>query len=137
MFKLNERLRADTIELGRLELSLLLLMNDSSLPWLILVPEREEITEIEELTVGERSLLIEEIACLSGLIRQLYRPQKINVGVLGNIVPQLHVHVIGRFTNDRAWPNPIWGSGPVETFGSAKLHEVYSLVRASLKGRLK
>ena len=137
MFTLNERLRADTIELGRLELSLLLLMNDRSLPWFILVPERAAIKEIDELSAADRSLLIEEIACISGVIRGLYHPVKINVGALGNLVPQLHVHVIGRFANDRAWPGPIWGTGPAEAYGIDKLNDVSDKIRASLKGRLK
>jgi diadenosine tetraphosphate (Ap4A) HIT family hydrolase len=117
-------------------LSLLLLMNDSSLPWFILVPEREGIREIDELSVADRSVLIEETACVSGVIRGLYHPIKINIGVLGNLVPQLHVHVIGRFENDRAWPGPIWGTGPGEAYGSEDLNEVFSKIRAFLKGRL-
>lgn len=137
MFTLNERLRTDTIELGRLELSRLLLMNDRSLPWLVLVPEREGIKEIDELSTSERTMLIEEIACVSGVIRGLYHPIKVNIGALGNLVPQLHVHVIGRFADDRAWPGPIWGTGPVEPYGSDELKEVASKIRASLKGRLK
>jgi diadenosine tetraphosphate (Ap4A) HIT family hydrolase len=137
VFILNERLKADTTELGRLELSLLLLMNDRSLPWLILVPEQEGIKEIDELPPADRSMLIEEIACVSGVIRGLYHPQKINVGSLGNLVSQLHVHVIGRFSNDRAWPGSIWGTGPLEVYGSDELNEVTSKIRAFLKGRLK
>ncbi len=137
MFTLNERLKSDTIKLGRLELSQLLLMNDRSLPWCILVPEREGIKEIDELSTAERSVLIEEIACVSGVIRELYHPMKINVGALGNLVSQLHVHVLGRFADDRAWPDPIWGTGPVEAYGSDELEEVVSKIKAFLKRRLK
>ena len=137
MFILNERLKADTIEMGCLELSLLLLMNDRSLPWLILVPEREGINEIDELSTAERSVLIEEIACVSGVIRELYHPVKINVGALGNLVSQLHVHVIGRFPKDRAWPGPIWGTGPIVAYGTDELNEVSAKIRTSLKGWLK
>ena len=137
MFTLNQRLRADTIELGRLELSLLLLMNDRSLPWFILVPQREDVMEIDELTVADRSVLIEEIACVSGVIRALHYPVKINVGALGNLVPQLHVHVVGRFVNDRAWPGPIWGAGPAEAYDYDELNSLSSKILASLKGRLK
>ena len=137
MFTLSERLKSDTVELGRLELSRLLIMNDRSLPWLILVPEREGIREIDELMSEDRRLLIEEIACVSDLIRRLYDPQKINVGALGNLVPQLHIHVIGRFKSDRAWPGPIWGTGPVEAYGVDELDIVKEKIRSALDGRLK
>ncbi len=137
MFELNERLRSDTIRIGRLELSIVLLMNDRSLPWLILVPEREGIKEIVELSATERSLLMEEMALVSEAIRNLYNPDKINIGALGNLVPQLHVHVMGRFTHDRAWPGPIWGTGPVEPYREDDLNKVVAAFRAALYGRIK
>ncbi len=112
MFTLHERLRADTLEITRLELSRVLLMNDSAFPWLILVPERDDITEIHALNEKDRALLIEEVALASQVIQQLYMPDKINIGALGNLVPQLHVHVVGRYAADRAWPGPVWGTGP-------------------------
>lgn len=112
MFLLHERLKADTFEITRLQLSRVLLMNDSSFPWLILVPERENIREIYELEEKDRAVLMEEIALASHIIDHLYKPDKINVGALGNLVPQLHIHVIGRYKTDRAWPGPVWGAGP-------------------------
>jgi len=117
MFTLDERLRADTLEITRLRLSRVLLMNDRSFPWLILVPEREHIRELYDLDEKDRALLIEEIALASRIIRHLYKPDKINVGALGNLVPQLHIHVIGRFKSDRAWPGPVWGAGPAQPYG--------------------
>ncbi len=87
MFCLHERLKNYTIEIARLELSRRLLMNDCSLPWLILVPEREEITEIHELDEKDRRILIEEIAGISRVIQKLYLPDKINIGALGNLLP--------------------------------------------------
>ncbi|HTZ18234.1 MAG TPA: HIT family protein [Dissulfurispiraceae bacterium] len=132
MFTLNERLRSDTVEIGRLDLSLLLLMNDRSLPWFILVPEREGIREIDELQAGDRSLLIEEVARVTGAIRRLYNPDKINIGALGNLVPQFHMHVIGRFASDRAWPGPVWGTGPVEKYGPDEMDGVLSRIRTAL-----
>jgi diadenosine tetraphosphate (Ap4A) HIT family hydrolase len=137
MFTLNERLKNDTIQIGRMELSILLLMNDRSLPWIILVPERDEVKEIDELSQTDRSLLIEEIAFASEAIRKIYKPDKINVGALGNLVPQLHVHVIGRFTRDRAWPGPIWGTGPVEPYREGDLIKVVADFRSALDGRIK
>ncbi|MDA8434093.1 MAG: HIT family protein [Nitrospiraceae bacterium] len=116
MFTLHERLRADTLDITRLRLSRVLLMNDSSFPWLILVPEREDIRELYELDEKDRSVLIEEITLASRIIRHLYKPGKINVGALGNLVPQLHIHVVGRFESDRAWPGPVWGAGTAEPY---------------------
>jgi diadenosine tetraphosphate (Ap4A) HIT family hydrolase len=117
MFKLHERLTTDTVDITRLRLSRVLLMNDSSFPWLILVPEKEGLCELYDLEEGERSALMEEIALASRIIMHLYKPDKINVGALGNIVTQLHVHVIGRFRSDRAWPGPVWGRGPAQPYG--------------------
>jgi diadenosine tetraphosphate (Ap4A) HIT family hydrolase len=137
MFQLNDRLRNDTFQIGRLELSLLLQMNDRSLPWVILVPEREGIKEIDELSADDRMLLIEEIAWASQVIRRLYHPDKINIGALGNLVPQLHVHVVGRFESDRAWPGPIWGTGPIQPYESDEVDKVMAQMRTALKGRAK
>jgi diadenosine tetraphosphate (Ap4A) HIT family hydrolase len=117
MFTLHERLKADTLDITRLRLSRVLLMNDSSFPWLVLVPERENIRELYDLDEKERSLLIEEITLSARIIEHLYKPDKINVGALGNLVPQLHIHVIGRFESDRAWPGPVWGAGPAQPYG--------------------
>ncbi len=120
MFTLHERLRADTLDITRLRLSRVLLMNDSSFPWLILVPEREDIRELYDLDEKDRPVLIEEITLASRVIRHLYKPDKINIGALGNLVPQFHVHVIGRFESDRAWPGPVWGSGPSQPYEDDK-----------------
>lgn len=117
MFTLHERLRADTFDVTRLNLSRVLLMNDSSYPWLILVPERENIRELYELNDKDRAVLIEEITLASRIIQHLYKTDKINVGALGNLVPQLHIHVIGRFESDRAWPGPAWGAGLAQPYG--------------------
>jgi diadenosine tetraphosphate (Ap4A) HIT family hydrolase len=137
MFSLDQRLVRDTRAIGRMGLSTLLLMNDRSFPWLILVPEREEVREICELTAPDRSALIEEISSLSGVIRRIYRPDKINVGALGNVISQLHVHVIGRFAGDRAWPGPVWGSGPAEPYAGGEALEVSARIIKELGGRLR
>lgn len=113
---MHERLAADTHEIGRLTLSRVLLMNDSSVPWLILVPEVPGATEIHDLNILDRTVLMEEISRASLAMQELYAPDKLNVGVLGNIVPQLHIHIIARYRSDRAWPGPIWGTGPVKPY---------------------
>lgn len=112
MFVLNERLAADTVFIAKLKLCRVLLMRDSSFPWLILVPEREGVREVHELERDDRAALMDEINAASLALDGLFKPDKINIGALGNIVPQLHIHVIARRTTDRAWPGPVWGSGP-------------------------
>jgi diadenosine tetraphosphate (Ap4A) HIT family hydrolase len=110
-FVLDPRLDADTYPLGRLALSRVLLMNDARYPWLILVPERADVSEIIDLDAADRALLMDEIAAASTALRQAHGPDKLNVGALGNRVPQLHVHVLARFVSDAAWPGPVWGVG--------------------------
>ncbi len=132
-FTLHQRLRKDTFEIARLRLSTLLLMNDSSFPWIILVPMRVSVKELHELTAGDRAVLMEEIAAASRVVENLYRPDKINIGALGNIVPQLHIHVIGRCTGDRAWPGPAWGSGAPEPYSEGALKAALSRLREAFE----
>ncbi len=108
-FVLHPRLAADCIRLGRLPLSLLLLMNDARYPWFILVPRRRGITEIFELSESDQHQLWRESATLARNLMQSFHADKINIGALGNLVPQLHVHHIARFISDPAWPGPVWG----------------------------
>ena len=130
-FALHARLAAETAAVTRLALSRVLLMNDARVPWLILVPERPGVTELHALPPAERALLMEEIALASAVLERLYRPDKLNVGALGNLVPQLHVHVIGRFRSDAAWPGPLWGSGPALPYDPARLAAERERLRAA------
>ena len=111
-FKLDSRLAADTIPLGEFSLCRVLLMKDSRFPWLILVPRRPGLVEIHDLEPAARATLIEEVAFASEKLKEATGAKKINIGALGNIVSQLHVHVVARFEGDAAWPGPVWGSGP-------------------------
>lgn len=115
-FNLDPRLEADTIALGRLSLSRVLLMNDARYPWLILVPERPDLAEIVDLSARDRATLMEEIAAVSEALKGTFQPDKLNVGALGNRVRQLHVHVLARFQSDAAWPGPVWGIGEAEPY---------------------
>ena len=120
MFSLNERLQADTRHVTDLGLCRVLLMNNALWPWLILVPMREEAVEIHRLEEGDQATLMREIALVSRVVERLFAPDKMNVGALGNMVPQLHVHVIGRTRVDPAWPGPVWGSGHARPYEPAE-----------------
>jgi diadenosine tetraphosphate (Ap4A) HIT family hydrolase len=108
-FELDSRLDADSLNLADWPLCRVLRMNDRAYPWLILVPRRNGVREIIDLDPADQQALLGEIARACQAIRKALKPEKLNVAALGNVVPQLHVHVIGRFTDDPAWPRPIWG----------------------------
>ncbi len=110
-FMIDERLAGDTIEVCMLELSCVGLMNDSRYPWLIIVPRKPNLTEIVELDDEARALLWREVDYCSSVMQKLYPGAKLNIGALGNIVRQLHIHVIARHEGDAAWPGPVWGVG--------------------------
>jgi diadenosine tetraphosphate (Ap4A) HIT family hydrolase len=110
-FALDPRLAADTLAIGDLALSRALLMNDARFLWVILAPRREGVSELCELDRADRAVLVEEIAAISEALRAMPGVDKINVGALGNIVRQLHVHVVARRADDEAWPGPVWGAG--------------------------
>ncbi len=109
IFQLHPRLKQDTLFVMDLALSQLLLMNDERFPWLILVPRRTAVSEITELAPAEQNQLLSEIVALSKMLKQTYDADKINIAALGNIVPQLHVHVIARYKTDSAWPSAVFG----------------------------
>jgi diadenosine tetraphosphate (Ap4A) HIT family hydrolase len=110
-FDLDPRLEADTYAIGDLSLSSVLLFDDARFPWFVLVPRRPKLTELTDLTPADAAVLIEEIRIATRAMLELAKPDKVNVGVLGNVVAQLHVHVVGRFRSDPAWPGPVWGHG--------------------------
>lgn len=127
-FTLHQTLARDTLEITRWPLCRVLWMKDSRFPWLILVPERPGIREIHELEPGDRGALIEEIARAGEILTRLFQPDKLNVAALGNVVPQLHVHLVVRYAGDPAWPGPVWGLGAATPYGDRELEE--------LRGRL-
>ena len=110
-FSLDKRLAADTIPMGDLGLCSVLLMDDARFPWFILVPRRDGASEITDLSDEEAARLMSEIRIATRVMVDLAKPDKVNVAALGNVVPQLHVHVVGRFRSDPAWPGPVWGHG--------------------------
>jgi diadenosine tetraphosphate (Ap4A) HIT family hydrolase len=130
-FTLHPTLARDTVEVAHLPLCAVLLMRDRRFPWLILVLRREAVREICELSREDRAALMEEIAGASEVLRRLFQPDKLNVGALGNVVPQLHVHVVARTASDPAWPGPVWGSGPAEPYGESELDELRNRLAAA------
>ena len=118
-FELHQQLRADSLRVGELALCELRLMNDSRFCWCVLIPRLPGLVELHDLPARHRTTLFEEIEQVSDYLLQQTRSEKINVASLGNQVPQLHVHVIGRHSGDPAWPNPVWVSGPPETLTKA------------------
>ena len=134
-FALHPRLAADTIPVATLDLSELRLMNDRRWPWLLLVPARKDAVEISELAREDRALLIEEIAQASEVLKGLTGAAKINVGALGNIVSQLHVHVVARGEGDAAWPGPVWGAGTPEPYSPEDAEALVSQIATAMARR--
>lgn len=129
-FELNDRLRADTLFVGDLPLSRLLLMNDARYPWIILVPRLVDITEIHQLSRSDRQQLMQESCDVAEFIAGHFAVKKMNVAVLGNIVPQLHMHHIGRQENDPAWPGPVWGHSPAIAYSEQEAGRVIDLIKS-------
>jgi diadenosine tetraphosphate (Ap4A) HIT family hydrolase len=123
MFQLDPRLAADSTELAAWPLSRVLLMNDASYPWLILVPARAGMRDLIDLAAADRAVLLDEIVRACDILRAMVKPDKLNVAALGNVVAQLHVHVIARFATDAAWPKPVWGIKPPVPYTPAALAE--------------
>lgn len=111
-FTLHPKLAADCEPLGELPLCTALLMRDGRFPWVILVPRQEGLSDLHDLAAASAPALFAEVALVSQVLKAEFKVQKINVAALGNQVPQLHVHVIGRHRADAAWPQPVWNAGP-------------------------
>jgi diadenosine tetraphosphate (Ap4A) HIT family hydrolase len=129
-FLLHPRLEVDTAFIVDWALCHVLLMNDARYPWLILVPRRADVTEITDLTAAERTLLMQEMARAGEAVRALPGIAKLNIGALGNLVPQLHIHVVGRRPGDPAWPGPVWGHSPAVPYEAAGRDALIVLVRS-------
>lgn len=131
-FLLDPRLEADTAFVADWPLSRLLLMDDARCPWLVLVPRRADLSEIHDLAHAERMVLIEEIARAAKGLKALTAAAKINVGALGNVVPQLHVHVVARNPGDAAWPGPVWGQGQAVAYSPSAREAAIARLREHL-----
>ncbi len=131
-FSLHPRLEADTSFVADWALSRVLLMNDARYPWLILVPRRAGLSEFHDLAHAERLVLMEEMARAGAKLKALAEAGKINIGMLGNLVPQLHVHIVARRAGDDAWPGPVWGHGAAEPYAPQALADWLERLRAAL-----
>ncbi|MDB1111831.1 HIT domain-containing protein [Pseudomonas extremaustralis] len=116
MFALDQRLQQDTLVIGDFPLCRLLLSNDSNYPWFILVPRINGISEVFQLDVADQQTLWQETTALAQLLSEGLVVDKMNIGALGNVVSQLHVHVIVRKRDDAAWPAPVWGKQPARPY---------------------
>ena len=135
-FVLHPRLMADTAVIVDWSLSRVLLMNDKRFPWIVLVPRRPNLVELFDLDETSRTVLTHEIAraseSLKGWAGAHGGADKINVGIIGNMVPQLHVHVVARKKGDAVWPGTVWGAGQPEHYGAAELMRVVGEIRDAL-----
>lgn len=131
-FVLHPRLAADAAFVADWSLSRVLLMNNARYPWLILVPRRANVTEVFELNDEERVSLMTETARAARSLKALTGCAKINIGALGNLVPQLHIHVVARNPGDAAWPGPVWGKGAAVSYPAAALENRIAQLRGAL-----
>jgi diadenosine tetraphosphate (Ap4A) HIT family hydrolase len=132
-YALDERLARDALVVGDMALSRVLLMKDARWPWLILVPRREGLVELSDLDAADRALLIEEAALAARFLRAHVKADKINIGALGNVISQFHLHVVARFVGDPAWPGPIWGHGGPTPYDEANAPALIKAARKALE----
>ena len=130
-FHLDSKIAAVSVPVADLPLCQLRLMNDARYPWLLLVPQRPE-TEIFELAPPDRAMLLDEITQVCAALTAVTACHKLNVAALGNLVRQLHVHVVARFTDDAAGPQPVWGVGEAVAYEPARRDRLIGEIRAAL-----
>jgi diadenosine tetraphosphate (Ap4A) HIT family hydrolase len=132
LFSLHPQLAQDTVAIGDLPLSRLLVHKDANYPWVVLVPRGADLVEIADLDATRRTQLMTEIADVSRALKDATRCDKLNVATLGNMVPQLHVHVIARRRTDAAWPRPVWGAVPAIAYRDDDLNTLTNAISRKL-----
>ncbi len=132
MFALDQRLQQDCLQVGDFPLCRLLLMNDVHYPWFILVPRREDVSELFQLDADDQLRLWSETTRLAEVLKDSFGADKMNVATLGNVVSQLHMHVIARRREDAAWPAPVWGRHPAQPYTAEQVDEVMAKLRLVL-----
>jgi diadenosine tetraphosphate (Ap4A) HIT family hydrolase len=131
-WSLHPQLKQDTIDIGDLPLSKVLVIKDANYPWLMLVPRRPEKVEIIDLDEVEQAQLMAEVSRAARALKDITKCDKLNIAALGNMVPQLHVHVIARRTGDAAWPRPVWGVVPPLAHDAAEVQHFISALRRKI-----
>jgi diadenosine tetraphosphate (Ap4A) HIT family hydrolase len=131
-WSLHPQLDADAITLGDLPLSRVLLAKDANYPWLLLVPRRANAREIIDLEATDQAHLMSEIAAASRALKMVTTCDKLNVAAIGNVVPQLHVHIIARRHTDAAWPRPVWGVASPIAHDAARLDPLLAALRRAI-----
>lgn len=119
MFKLNDTLENDSIFIKEIDISQLRLMNDSRFLWLILVPQIENAVELHDLSLFQQAQIFEETMRIAQALKEIDAIDKVNIGAIGNVVSQLHIHIIGRKIGDDVWPAPVWGNGEKQPYKDA------------------
>lgn len=132
MAQLDARLTADGFVLGQFPLCYLIMENDANYPWFILVPNRDEVTEIYQLSDADQQQLMRESSVLSVALAEAFHADKMNVAALGNVVPQLHLHHIVRYQGDAAWPAPIWNAVDAKPYLDEERDAVIALLKQTL-----
>jgi diadenosine tetraphosphate (Ap4A) HIT family hydrolase len=131
-WSLHARLKEDTIDIGDLPLCRVLVIKDANYPWLLLVPRRPEIVEIIDLTEVEQAQLTTEVSRVARALKEITKCEKLNIAALGNVVPQLHVHIIARRSGDAAWPRPVWGVMPPLAHDAEEIQRFISALRRKI-----
>ena len=132
-FAIDPRLVAESFSLGALSLCEVLLYDDARFPWLVLVPRKENLAEIIDLSDRERTMLMDDITDASRALKELTNCHKLNVAALGNQVRQLHVHIIARFESDAAWAGPVWGKGTRVPYAQAARDDLAKKLQTALQ----
>lgn len=132
MFKLDKKLEADSHFICDLKFCCLLLMNNANYPWLILVPKKANLVELTDLDFSEQIELLQEVNLVADILQKKFSPHKLNIAMLGNMVRQLHIHVIARFENDKTFPNPVWG-GPAQAYDNQKAQNLIAEIKNFLQ----
>ncbi|AMR67848.1 HIT family protein [Aquipseudomonas alcaligenes] len=132
MFSLDSRLQQDALVVGDFPLCRLLLMNDANYPWFILVPRREAVSELFQLDIADQQSLWQETTRLAEILKDAFSADKMNVATLGNVVSQLHMHVIVRRREDAAWPAPVWGRHPARAYSEEEIAAIRERLRLVL-----
>lgn len=131
-FALHPDLIRDTLEVTRFSLCRVGIMNDSTYPWLILSPMLPGLRDFHDVPAGLHGQLMAEIGRVSQALQKIFTPDKINVAALGNVTPQLHIHVIARSAADPAWPKPVWGIVPIKPYAADVMSATVARIRAAL-----